>query len=226
VAYDDGMEILSPEDRIVLWRSAVEARGDQRRALVHVLAQDLFDALSALDLYSGEYARLTVESLETLDAAGLFARDSLRRSFEQLHEEAGGVEAVAAEISGLLREAAGVPGLGVDRRVRAVEMASQWREHVMHRQRPESTVLSVGDVAARFGVTTQAVYKWLQKGRIEATRGPGGSWRIPATQFARDTRPAASREQLDALQAHLTRLNGEISTAEASGLAERMRDEE
>lgn len=210
----------------MLWRSAVEASGDQRRALVHVLAQDLFDALSALDLYSDEYARLTVDSLETLDDAGLFARDSLRRAFEELHETAGGAEAVAAEISGLLREAAGVARLGVERRVRAVEMASQWREHVMNRQRPEPAVLSVGDVAARFGVTTQAVYKWLQKGRIEATRGPGGSWRIPAAQFDRDERQSTSREQLDALQAHLIRLHGDLSSDDAGRLAEQMRDED
>jgi excisionase family DNA binding protein len=220
------MEILSPEDRIVLWRSAVESSGDQRRALVHVLAQDLFDALSALDLYSEEYARLTVDSLETLDAAGLFARDGLRRAFEGLHETTGGAEAIAAEISGLLREAAGIARLGADRRVAAVEMAAQWREHVINRQRPEPAVLSVGDVAARFGVTTQAVYKWLQKGRIEATRGPGGSWRIPAAQFERDRRPAASQKQVDALQAHLTRLHGDVSAAEADRLAELLREDE
>ncbi|MGH2911784.1 MAG: helix-turn-helix domain-containing protein [Solirubrobacteraceae bacterium] len=62
-------------------------------------------------------------------------------------------------------------------------MASQWREHVLGRPRQEPTYLSVGDVAARFGVSTQAVYKWLAKQRIEGTRGPGGSWRIPATQI-------------------------------------------
>lgn len=219
------MEILSPEDRIVLWRATADATGDQRRALLHVLAQDLFDALSVLDLSGAEYALLTVTSFETVDAAGLFARDTLRRAFEELHEDSGGPEAVAAEIAGLLREAAGVASLDVDQRVRAVEMASEWREHVVNRQRPEPAVLSVGDVAARFGVTTQAVYKWLQKRRIEATRGPGGSWRIPAAQFEHDRRRAASREELDALQAHLTRLHGDVSSDEASRLAERMRDE-
>jgi excisionase family DNA binding protein len=219
------MEILSPEDRTVLWRSMVEARGDERVALLHVLAKDVFDALSALDLYSDDYARLTVNSLETLDAAGLFARDSMRLSLESLHEDQGGVDAVAAEISGLLREAAGVIELGPERRVRAVEMASQWREHVIHRHRPQPPLLSVGDVAARFGVTTQAVYKWLQKGRVQATRGPGGSWRIPAAQFDDDKRPSTPREQLDALQAQLTRLHSDISPAEAERSAEQLRDE-
>lgn len=83
---------------------------------------------------------------------------------------------------------------------------------MLARQRPEPAYLSVGDVAARFGVTTQAVYKWLQKQRIEGTRGPGGSWRIPAAQFERDTRPASSRESLDSLQAGLIRLHGDRAT--------------
>jgi excisionase family DNA binding protein len=203
------MEILSPEDRVVLWRAAIEADGSRREALMHAIAKEVVDNLSALDLYEDRYAQLTLESLETLDDAGLFASDSLRRCLENLHEPSGGADLLAAELAGLLRAAADVEHLGVQRRVRAVEMASQWREHVLGRRRPEPAYLSVGDVAARFGVTTQAVYKWLQKQRIEGTRGPGGSWRIPAAQFERDTRPVSTRERLDSLQAELIRLHGD-----------------
>jgi len=203
------MEILSPEDRVVLWRAAIEADGSRREALVHAIAKEVVESLSALDLYEDRYAQLTLETLETLDDAGLFASDSLRRCLEVLHEPGGGADLLAAELAGLLRAAADVEHLGVERRVRAVEMASQWREHVLGRRRPEPAYLSVGDVAARFGVTTQAVYKWLQKQRIEGTRGPGGSWRIPAAQFERDTRPASTRERLDSLQAELIRLHGD-----------------
>ena len=173
------MEILSPEDRVVLWRAAIEANGSRREALMHAIAKEVIDSLSALDLYEDQYAQSTLESLETLDDAGLFASDSLRRSLENLHEPGGGADLLAAELAGLLRAAADVEHLGVERRVRAVEMASQWREHVLGRRRPEPTYLSVGDVSARFGVTTQAVYKWLQKQRIEGTRGPGGSCAHP-----------------------------------------------
>jgi excisionase family DNA binding protein len=199
------MEIVSPEDRVVLWRSTVDADGSQRTALLHVIAKDVVDSLSALDLYEDTYAKLTLDSLQTLDDAGLFARDSMRRCLESLHEADGGVDLLASEIAGLLRDAAGVDHLGADRRVRAVEMASEWREHVLGRRRPEPQYVSVGDVAARYGVTTQAVYKWLKDDRIEGTRGPGGSWRIPAAQFERDERPATSRQQLDALKQHIVR---------------------
>jgi excisionase family DNA binding protein len=217
------MEILSPEDRVVLWRAAIDADGSRREALMHAIAKEIVDSLGSLDLYEDQYAQLTLESLRTLDDAGLFASDSLRKSLEVLHEPGGGADLLAAELAGLLRAAADVEHLGVQRRVRAVEMASQWREHVLGRRRPEPAYLSVGDVAARFGVTTQAVYKWLQKQRIEGTRGPGGSWRIPAAQFERDTRPASTRERLDSLQAELIRLHGGSDLPSETDLAEQMR---
>jgi excisionase family DNA binding protein len=200
------MEILSPEDRVLLWRSAIDARGPTRAALLHAIAREIVDGLSRLDLYSDEHVQLTLDSLQTLDDAGLFARDSLRKGLELLHEPDGGVELLVAEVAGLLREAAGIERLGAERRVLAVEMASQWREHVAGRRRPEPQYVSVGEVAARYGLTTQAVYQWLKKGRIQATRGPGGSWLIPAAQFDADTRPATARRKLDELQAHLVRV--------------------
>jgi excisionase family DNA binding protein len=220
------MEILSPEDRVVLWRAAVEADGSKREALVHAIAKEIFDSLGTLDLYEDKYAELTIESLRTLDDAGLFASDSLRRCLETLYEPGGGADLLAAELAGLLRAAADIEHLEVERRVRAVEMASLWREHVLGRQRPEPAYVSVGDVAARFGVTTQAVYKWLQKQRIEGTRGPGGSWRIPAAQFERDTRPASSRESLDNLQTGLIRLHGDSNLPSEADLTEQMRAED
>jgi excisionase family DNA binding protein len=226
VLYGGAVEILSPEDRVVLWRAAIDAEGASRLALMHAIAREIFESLGALDMYADEYAQLTVESLGTLDDAGLFASDSLRRCLEELHEPGGGVALLVAKIAGLLREAAGVERLGVQRRVRAVEMASQWREHLITRERAEPGYLSVADVAARYGVSTQAVYKWLAKGRIEGTRGPGGSWRIPAAQFDADARPATTRERLDALQRKLLSLHHESELPGEEELGERMRAED
>jgi excisionase family DNA binding protein len=220
------MEILSPEDRVVLWRSAIDAEGRQRTALLHAIAKEVADSLGDLDLYDDTYGRLAVESLQTLDDAGLFARDSIRRCLESLHEPDGGVDLLAGEIAGLLREAAGVEHLGVERRVQAIDMASQWREHVLGRRRSEPDYISVGDVAARYGVTTQAVYKWLKDGRIEATRGPGGSWRIPAAQFDGDQRPATSRQKLDALKQHLITVHEGTELPDEDNLAASLRAED
>lgn len=220
------MELLKPEDRVALWRALIDAEGGQREAFMHVIAKEIVGCLGELDLYDDQYAQLTLESLHTLDDAGLFASESLRKSLEELHEPGGGADLLAAELAGLLRAAADVEHVGVERRVRAVEMASQWREHVLGRPRQEPTYLSVGDVAARFGVSTQAVYKWLAKQRIEGTRGPGGSWRIPAAQFERDTRPASPPERLASLQTHLIRLHGASDLPSEAELTEQMRAED
>ncbi|HLI32968.1 MAG TPA: helix-turn-helix domain-containing protein [Solirubrobacteraceae bacterium] len=217
------MEILTPKDRVALWRAAVDAQGAQREALIHAIAKDVVESLGALDLHADEYAQLTVESLKTLDDAGLFARDSLRRGLETLHEAGGGVDLLAGEVAALLREAAGVESLGVERRIRAVEMASEWREHVLGRPRPEPAYISVGDLSARYGVSTQAVYKWLQKGRIEGTRGPGGSWRIPAAQFEQDARPSTRRERLDELARHLIAVQEDAELPSEEELGAEMR---
>ncbi len=217
------MDILSPEDRVVLWRSTVDAEGRQREALLHAIAKEVVESLSALDLYSDEHTKLVLDSLQTLDDAGLFSRDSVRRCLETLHEPEGGVDLLAAEVAGLLRDAAGVKHLDADRRVQAVEMASDWREHILGRQRPEPDYISVGELAARFGVTTQAVYRWLKDERIEATRGPGGSWRIPAGQFNQDPRPTTSLKALDVVKKHLVRVHDGQQLPTEEDLTARMR---
>lgn len=48
---------------------------------------------------------------------------------------------------------------------------------------PGEGYVSVAAVAAHFGVSVKAVYRWMAAGRIEAERRPGGSYRIPAAQF-------------------------------------------
>ena len=48
---------------------------------------------------------------------------------------------------------------------------------------PESGYASVAQVAAHFGVSVKAVYRWMGSGRIQAQRRPGGSYRIPVAQF-------------------------------------------
>lgn len=48
---------------------------------------------------------------------------------------------------------------------------------------PEAGYVTVADVAAHFGVSVKAVYRWMATGRIRSERRPGGSYRIPAEQF-------------------------------------------
>lgn len=48
---------------------------------------------------------------------------------------------------------------------------------------PGTGYVRATDVAAHFGVSVKAVYRWMSTGRIRAERRPGGSYRIPAEQF-------------------------------------------
>ena len=40
------------------------------------------------------------------------------------------------------------------------------------------SLLSTGDVAKLFGVTPDAVLKWIKKGKLPATRTAGGHYRV------------------------------------------------
>ena len=67
------------------------------------------------------------------------------------------------------------------------ELAVAWRELLAGAPDADDGVsyASVGDVARHFAVTPQAVYRWIDKGKIEARKRPGGSYRVPVEQFDR-----------------------------------------
>lgn len=50
---------------------------------------------------------------------------------------------------------------------------------------PDSGYVSARELAAHFGVSSKAVYRWMASGRVVAERRPGGSYRIPVEQFHR-----------------------------------------
>jgi excisionase family DNA binding protein len=56
---------------------------------------------------------------------------------------------------------------------------------------PGTGYVRAADVAAHFGVSVKAVYRWMATGRIRAERRPGGSYRIPADQFRPGAPPGA-----------------------------------
>jgi excisionase family DNA binding protein len=219
------MEILSPEDRVILWRLAVDSEGQQRTTLLHVLSRELLDALSDLDLY-GDYERFVVDSMQMLDDAGLLSRDSVRLAFEHLHERKDGAEALAGELSALLREAAAVTHLDVERRVQAIDLSSAWREHLLTRSRREAEYLTVADIAGMFSVSTQAVYKWLDRGRIVGERRPGGSWRIPAAQFHHADQQRVDEARSRELQKRLLRLHGDEPEFSDDEISAALRDQQ
>src|SRR5688572_26918233 len=93
----------------------------------------LDSAGSRLDLYSGGYEGPMVESVGLLDAAGYLGRDDLRQAFEEADESEETAAGFFALLSDYLRLSADVERLPTEARIRAVELAHEWRDHVLER---------------------------------------------------------------------------------------------
>jgi excisionase family DNA binding protein len=187
------MSILSPTDRAVLWRTVMTSGTDERVSLLRVLAREILDSVGRrLDLYAG-HEHEVIETVELLDLFGLLGRDDLREAFEGADEDDEHALVFAALLASHLGHAAEIERLGVDARIKAVRLAGAWRGHLLERSQDRPEWLTAPQVAARYGVTPQAVYKWIKAGRVRAEQTPGGSWRLRADQFERGGRPDPAR---------------------------------
>jgi excisionase family DNA binding protein len=205
---ENAMSILSPTDRAVLWRTVVTSGSEDRGSLLRVLAREVLDSVGRrLDMYDGHEDEV-VDTVALLDSSGLLGRDDLREAFEEADEDDDHAQAFAALLAGHLAETADIERLGADARVLAARLSATWQGHVLDRTQPDTRWLTAAQVAARYGVTPQAVYKWIRAGRVTAEQTPGGSWRLPAGQFARDR---TDPRRLAALQAKLVEHVGDTA---------------
>jgi excisionase family DNA binding protein len=189
------MSILSPADRAVLWRTAITSGPEERSSLLRVLAAEILASVGRrLDLYGG-YEDEVIETVEILDLAGLLGRDDLREAFEEADEDEERAETFTALLISHLNAAADIERLDVEARLKAMRLAGAWQLHIADRAQAGRQWLTAAQVAARYGVTPQAVYKWIAAGRVRAEQTPGGSWRLPADQFTHEhIRPDATTE--------------------------------
>lgn len=187
------MSILSPTDRAVLWRTAVTSGPEERSSLLRVLAAEILASVGRrLDLYGG-YEDEVIETVEILDQSGLLGRDDLREAFAEADEDEDHAEAFTALLISHLSAAADIDRLGVELRLKATRLAGAWQLHIADRTQAERRWVTAAQVAAKYGVTPQAVYKWISGGRVRAEQTPGGSWRLPADQFE-NIRPDATTQ--------------------------------
>lgn len=198
------MLILSPADRAALWQQTIVSPPDEREGMLRVLAKEMQEIVGGeLDVYF-DLDEQFEETLRLLDHSGLIGRDDLRRAFEVVGLEEPDEPGVDARefvliLAGLLEETAASEPLDPAERLAAHELAGRWRGQVEGDESAEAeAMLSVADVAAHFGVTPQAVYKWCEAAKIEFERTPGGSYRIPAAQFdwARGQDSARARREI------------------------------
>src|SRR5215204_4048445 len=205
---ENAMSILSPTDRAVLWRTVVTSGSEDRGSLLRVLAREVLDSVGRrLDMYGGHEEEV-VETMALLDASGLLGRDDLREAFEEADEDDDHAQGFAAVLARHLAEAADIDRLGADARVLAARLSATRQGHVLDRARPDTGWSTATQVAARYGVTPQAVYKWIRASRVTAEQTPGGSWRQPADQFGRSR---IDPRRLAALKARLAERVGDAA---------------
>ncbi len=211
------MSSLSPSDRAVLWRTVVTSGSEDRGSLLRVLAREILDSAGRrLDMYGGHEDEV-IETVELLDASGLLGRDHLREAFEDADEDDEHAAALTALLAVHLSEAADLDRLGVGARVRAARLAAVWQGQALDRPPSDPGWLTPSQVAARYGVTPQAVYKWIRAGRVRAEQTPGGSWRLPAEQFDHGR---TDPRRLAALKAKLLERAGDAPSVSDEELAD------
>ncbi len=173
----------TPEDRVVLWKDAVDSGADVRSVRLRVLAREAQEAVAgALNLYSHD--ALFEETFELLGATGLVGRDVLRIAFEEVDQSDEGPARLIEVLADLLDEGVEDTHLQPEQRERSAQLADEWRELLAVSPMPAvADHWTVAEVAAHFAVTPQAVYRWIDKDRIDWRRRPGGSYLIPSAQF-------------------------------------------
>jgi excisionase family DNA binding protein len=194
---------------------------EDRGPLLRVLAREVLDSVgSRLNMYAGHEDDV-VATIALLDESGLLGRDDLREAFEEAGEDDEHAEAMAALLAAHLGHAADIERLGIDTRLKALRLSTAWQQHVAEHAAPKPEWLTAAQVAARYGVTPQAVYKWIRAGRVQAEQTPGGSWRLPASQFERGSR--AEPGAITALKSKLLSIGGDTALSD-EGLAEEIVD--
>lgn len=197
--------VIDLEQRKLLWQATLaEESGPFRAAKVAQLGVYVLGEVgSSVDLYHNhddEFERTFL----TLDAASMLP--ALLEPYAAL--EAASVEdrlfpedfiaIIASRLARVRRE-------GGELAEQAGELFRFWRRGLYGRSDRDEEMLTVAETAALFGITPQAVYKWIRSGRIEAEKGPDGKTRIRAS----DLRTTREQEKaIDDVRSTLRELKG------------------
>lgn len=208
--------VIDLEQRKQLWRATLDENGPLRAAKVAQLGVFVLgDVGSSVDLYHNhdeEFQRtfLLLDNAGMLAAllepyAALEAPDENERLFPEDF-----IAIIAARVARIRRE-------GGDDAEQAGTLFRFWRRGLYERQERDADTLTVAETAALFGITPQAVYKWIRSGRIEGQKGPDGKTRIRTSDLN------TTREQeraIDEVRATLREeKRGAVTTIAADDLA-------
>jgi transposase-like protein len=215
-----------PEELTVLLRDVLSSDGDTHEMRLGILARETQELVAGpLQAYHG-YDEMFVETFLALDRAGLLGVESFRHAVEATADRADGALHLANMCAELFDE---IADTDAEQEERLRELSAQWRELLANAPDGEDTInyASVADVAKHFDVTPQAVYRWIDRGKIEARQRPGGSYRIPVEQFERMDAEALNAATRPRPESSTTRWRSDVTAArpERPHPAERLRTE-
>lgn len=176
-------KLIGSGDRERMWREALDARTEERRGRIAILGVFVLAEIGGVvDLYNGhddEFQR----TFALLDSAGLLA--GLLEPY--LSVQSGETNRLIEEdflalVTARLARIARNPDAPDD----AGELFRFWRNRLYDRQAREPDSLTIAETAALFGISPQAVYKWIERGKVEAFEGPDGRKRIHSASLRTD----------------------------------------
>jgi excisionase family DNA binding protein len=174
--------LKSPEERTNFWANVASAEDEEKRELLlRALGKDVLEEIhSEFDLYNS-YEDPFVETFVLLDRCELLLDKQMFGLYQELHEDQGG-KRLFGEIIDRLAQISGDNKYDPPQRTCAADLYVMWREHVGP---SEQHWLTVAEVAKRYGVVVQTVYKWIDQGKLSARKTPGGGGtRIAAREIA------------------------------------------
>jgi excisionase family DNA binding protein len=212
--------LMTPDERAIAWADVAGSPSDIAASRTTMLAVTTHELVGpAADLYAIDYRDWFIESFQLLAEERALTSESLRAAFVSVED--GDRDSSIAFLHALSRELARCAAQieDDDRQDRLLDLSDRWRrsavDAITGEQSDSGMLLSVAEVAARFDVSPQAVYKWIHRGVIEHEQRPGGSYRIPTAQF--DRKRGFDPERARRLRRELVaraRTRGEISSDE------------
>jgi transposase-like protein len=191
--------VIDLEGRRQLWLDVLAATGSLRSAKVAQLGVFILGELgTAVDLYH-DHDEAFQRTFLTLDAADMLAPLLEPYLLVDTGDADTGMHAedflalVTARLARLHRTGSAPENA-------AGELFRFWRRALYDRSDRDADSLTIAEVAALYGITPQAVYKWVRGGKVAADKGPDGKLRIPAASL-RTTRE--QERAIDGVRAEL-----------------------
>lgn len=200
------MAVINNEIRRRMWSEALAERdAEVRRGRVAQLAvYELGRLARHLDLYHDHDEDFQATFL-LLDAEGLL--DELVEPWSITLDRDSAQDPAAEDFLALMTaRLARVSRSNSEHEAEAHRLFRFWRRHLYDRHDRDESTLTVAETAALFGISPQAVYKWIRRGSVEVIPGsPDGKTRIAASSLR------LSREQQRAIDALRHDLYGDQS---------------